>query len=287
MKVHEITTLTVLEALHVSPLLPDHERAPSRILGEASALLGAGVDAPANTMTDVVYRALSNPSILQKLRAELKSVQPPPISSSRKDSLHESNSPFTSERTTALVPSRTLFDLPYLQACIKESLRHNPAVLSRLPRINPAATMTYTTPPPSAPGQTQKTYVFPPGTVISMSLADSLFCPSAFAPDPHAFRPERWLDHGTDADAVSPEQRKRMEKAFVPFSKGAKMCIGHELAKREIALVLGNLFRTFDVELDEGVCERDVGVAFARDFFGPLVEKGRGAVRVKLRKAMD
>ncbi|KAK0640417.1 Cytochrome P450 monooxygenase azaI [Lasiodiplodia hormozganensis] len=281
-----MTTPSILEALHVSPLLPEHERAPSRVLAEASALLGAGVDAPANTMTEVVYRALRNPSILQKLRAELKGLQPPPINSSRKDSLYESDSPFKSDRTTTLVPSRTLYDLPYLQACIKESLRHNPAVLSRMPRINPAAPMTYTT--PSSSREQQKTYVLPPGTVISMSLADSLFCPSAFAPDPHAFRPERWLDGAADADAtISPEQRKRMEKAFVPFSKGAKMCIGHELAKREIALVLGNFFRTFDVELDEGVCERDVGVAYARDFFGPLVENGRGAVWVRLKRVMD
>ncbi|KAB2571040.1 putative cytochrome P450 12d1 distal [Lasiodiplodia theobromae] len=243
-------------------------------------------------MTEIVYRALRNPSILQKLRAELKSLQPPPTSSSRKDSFHEIGSSVTSERTTTLVPSRTLFDLPYLQACIKESLRHNPAVLSRMPRINPAESMTYTTPSSLSPGQQQlqeqKTYVLPPGTVISMSLADSLFCPSAFAPDPHVFRPERWLDDGADANfTVSPEQRKRMEKAFVPFSKGAKMCIGHELAKREIALVLGNFFRTFDVELDEGVCEKDVGVAYARDFFGPLVENGRGAVWVRLKRAMD
>jgi hypothetical protein len=39
---------------------------------------------------------------------------------------------------------------------------------------------------------------------------------SEIYPEPHKFRPERWLD----------VDNKDLEKGFVPFSKGARNCIG-------------------------------------------------------------
>lgn len=38
-------------------------------------------------------------------------------------------------------------------------------------------------------------------------------------PNPHAFLPERWTD-------ANEQQRIRMERHFVPYSKGARQCAG-------------------------------------------------------------
>lgn len=38
-------------------------------------------------------------------------------------------------------------------------------------------------------------------------------------PNPHAFLPERWID-------LEEQQRVRMERHFVPYSKGTRQCAG-------------------------------------------------------------
>ncbi|OCK72811.1 cytochrome P450, partial [Lepidopterella palustris CBS 459.81] len=55
-------------------------------------------------------------------------------------------------------------------------------------------------------------------------------------PNPTKFEPERWLDSDSD-------QLKRMEKAFVPFGKGTRGCVGMPLAYCELYVTLGTLFR--------------------------------------------
>ncbi|EKG16951.1 Cytochrome P450 [Macrophomina phaseolina MS6] len=272
---HNDPGISVLEAVRTSPLLPEHERSFTRICSEASGLLGAGVDAPSSAMAGCVYYVCTTPSILAKLRAELKVLHTSNESnsnSSRKDSIHDTTTRTTSSPSSTptlpdLVPYRILEKLPYLQSCIRESLRLHPPVLSRLPRTSPTATLTYTSP------TTRATHSFPPRTTISMSLPDLHLDPSIF-PDPHAFRPERWLD-------ASPAERARMDKAFVPFSRGQRMCVGHELAKRELSVTLGNLFRVFEMEVEPGTGPEDL--ASARDFFGPLPERGRGRVGVRVK----
>ena len=41
--------------------------------------------------------------------------------------------------------------------------------------------------------------------------------PSIWGPDPEKFDPERWLD---------PQQRQRLDKYMVAFSKGTRICLG-------------------------------------------------------------
>lgn len=47
--------------------------------------------------------------------------------------------------------------------------------------------------------------------------------PNVF-PNPHAFLPERWID-------IEEHQRIRMERHFVPYSKGARQCAGLKSVK--------------------------------------------------------
>ena len=50
-----------------------------------------------------------------------------------------------------------------------------------------------------------------------MTLRDILLDPSIFV-DPQRFSPERWLSDSADLE--------RMNQAFVPFSRGSRMCLG-------------------------------------------------------------
>ena len=105
-----------------------------------------------------------------------------------------------------------------------------------------------------------------------MSMGDLYLNPEIFA-DPHLFNPERWL-------SLSPKQKARMSRYFVPFSKGSRNCIGIELAKMSLLLTAGNVFNQLDLELFE-TTERDVKMV--HDYFAPFSELGARGVRVLVR----
>jgi benzoate 4-monooxygenase len=56
-------------------------------------------------------------------------------------------------------------------------------------------------------------------------------------PEPYAFKPERWL---------KPEEPKRMEPFFIPFSAGARGCIGQNISYLEQQIVLSTLVHRYD-----------------------------------------
>ncbi|EED23911.1 cytochrome P450, putative [Talaromyces stipitatus ATCC 10500] len=245
---------TVLDAIYTSDVIGPEEKTLPRMMAETQALLGAGTETTGNTLSNFVYHVLSNKSILDKLMTELEEASP-------------------KSQSSDLLDSRTLEKLPYLQACIREALRLGMGVVGRLPRINPIAPMTYATPSPSE-STPPKTYTFPPGTVLSMSIID-MHLNSDIFPDPRTFRPERWID--------SPEPHLRqMEKCFVPFGKGTRGCLGIELAKEELTLMTGNLFRRFGRHMELfGTSGRDVSIV--HDYFAPFGPKDSKGVRVVVR----
>jgi cytochrome P450 len=58
---------------------------------------------------------------------------------------------------------------------------------------------------------------------------------------PSEFRPERW----------TPEFVERLPRcAFIPFSAGPRVCIGQSMVTVVDALLIANLVRAFDFELD-------------------------------------
>jgi cytochrome P450 len=98
----------------------------------------------------------------------------------------------------------TLESLPYLTAVIKEGLRLSFGVPGRLAREVPA------------PGATFNGVFLPAGSYVSMS-SWTLHQHKDYFPDPKKFKPERWLDVA---------EARRIDKAFVPFSKGTRGCVG-------------------------------------------------------------
>lgn len=70
---------TVFDAL-CDPSLPPEERTIDRLQDEGQILLGAGSETTAKTLTTIAFYLLSNKALLSKLREELKSILPTPLS---------------------------------------------------------------------------------------------------------------------------------------------------------------------------------------------------------------
>lgn len=133
--------------------------------------------------------------------------------------------------------------LPYLRACIRESLRLSLANPTRLPRVVPSpAGWTFHSP------SNQQTYYFPPGTVVSAQIHTLHSDPTVFD-DPERFWPERWLEDDDDDDdknsnndndkaSASDKSKKRdmMNTSFIPFGLGQRQCIARNLAMTELTL---------------------------------------------------
>lgn len=95
--------------------------------------------------------------------------------------------------------------LPYLTAVIKETLRITSLMVSRLPLVAPAETLSY------------GGYVIPHGHAVSMSQRHILQNEKIYR-RPDEFLPARWLKNDPDIEVA--------ERYYVPFSRGTRNCIG-------------------------------------------------------------
>ncbi|KAI0551803.1 cytochrome P450 [Xylaria curta] len=127
-----------------------------------------------------------------------------------------------------LLEYKNIRNLPYLSAAIKEMIRLACPVPGITPRLVPKE------------GMQVSGYYLPPKTIISLSMRMVHFNDSVYE-DPYEFIPERWLG----------ERGKELDKWFVAFSKGPRMCLGLNMAYLELYLAIANFFNKFDFELYE------------------------------------
>ncbi|KAB8278609.1 putative benzoate 4-monooxygenase cytochrome P450 [Aspergillus minisclerotigenes] len=149
----------------------------------------------------------------------------------------------------------TLEQLPYLTAVVQEGLRLCDPVTHRISRQFP-----------DRPLQCRGIFI-PANSTVGMTAMLTHLNEKIF-PEPRVFRPERWLgSHG-----------KRLERYLVPFNRGTRSCLGMNLARAELVLILAAVFRQFDFDVSGVKRERDIDVsrdyilgAQARDTPGILV----------------
>lgn len=135
----------------------------------------------------------------------------------------------------AEIPSHDALErLPYLTGVILESLRLGHSVPSRLSRVAPDEDLRYG-------GR-----VIPRGTAVGQSNWFIHEDPACF-PDPHAFQPDRWS--GPDAE--------RQRRYLVAFGRGARMCLGLNLAYAEMYIALATLVSDVEMKLFE-TSDRDI-----------------------------
>lgn len=242
---------TIFHSILESPL-PAEEKSYTRLWQDGQVAVFAGTLTTAWTLSVGLYHLLSQPPILKKLKAELQTAIPDPTS-------HPS-----------LV---TLEKLPYLTACIQESLRLSYGTSTRIERIAPDETIVFN-------DDKGKDWFIPPGTPVSMTCYLLHHNESVF-PDSHTFRPERWLEN------------PHLDRYMVSFSKGPRHCLGINLANAELYLMLGRLFRAYGSKEVRG--EGDLGylelfdtsirdVEMFADLLLPLPAPGSKGIRVRVLK---
>ncbi|KAI8625826.1 cytochrome P450 [Xylariaceae sp. FL1651] len=141
------------------------------------------------------------------------------------------------EGRAELPPTSTLETLPYLTGIIQEGIRLSFSVPGRLPRTAPTEELNY------------KGYKLPPGTVLSQS-AYLLHTDENVFPDAFAFKPERWIN----------DTEFTLRRHFVAFSRGARGCIGINLAYAELYPAVAAIFSRLELRLFE-TSDRDVECA--------------------------
>ncbi|QRW22053.1 cytochrome P450 family protein [Rhizoctonia solani] len=208
--------------------------ASSEIEAEATITLIAGSDTTSNTLSAMSYYIASNPNIKKKLQQELDSID---VDSAEANGLEE-------DQLNHIIPSfEQVKNLPYLTACVKETLRLYSTVGSGLPRVVPEGkTLTFA-------GQT-----FNAGSVVSVPS----YCTnksSVWGPDPDTFRPERWLEEGASS----------LNKYFAAYSTGPRGCIGRNLANLNLLLISSTFFRRYDIELASPTTKLENSEGFVRN----------------------
>ncbi|KAF2098573.1 cytochrome P450 [Rhizodiscina lignyota] len=197
---------------------------------EVNVIMNAGSDTTAIQLTHVMYFLLKNRSNLEKLREEVDSALAP---------------------DDIVAPYATIRHLPYLRACLDESLRMAPPVSFGLARK---------TPPEGAAILGQ----WIAGDItVSIPAYIAHRDPTIFQ-EPAAYRPERWLD----------EKAKEMQPYFIPFSMGARGCIGRNISYLEQHVLLASLVKRYDFELADEQYELPREEAFNL-WPGPLPVKVR------------
>lgn len=126
-----------------------------------------------------------------------------------------------------IAPYDKVKSLPFLRACLDEGLRISPPTSAGLPRR---------TPPEGAEILGQW---IPGDTSVWMTIYAAHRDPDIF-PEPEEYRPERWMDS---------EARKRMEPYFMPFSAGARSCLGRNITYLEQMVVLASIVKRYELAL--------------------------------------
>ncbi|KAI9728590.1 MAG: hypothetical protein M1834_007618 [Cirrosporium novae-zelandiae] len=218
--------------------LPPAEKTNHRLFQVGLMIIGAGFGSASFALDTGHYHICANPEIYQRLKAELTEAWPdvdgPPP------------------------PVATLEKLPYLKACIQESLRLSLGTMGRLQRVNHHEVMRY------------GDWVIPKHTPIGMSHRFIHHNQDLF-PNSQKYDPGRWLQG---------EKSKYLEKYLVTFSRGSRQCLAIHMAYAELFLALATVFRRFDMELYDTT---RVNIDPKYDYFFPVPEETDERIRVLVK----
>lgn len=163
-----------------------------------------------------------NPEKQEKLREEIMQILP------------TKDAPLT---------EKSMKNLPYLRASIKEALRVYPLIIgnARVP-VNDVVL---------------SGYQVPKGVVVSM-ISTSMLQNDNFYPRAKEFLPERWLRQDNNTQSTSQEQSGTCPNSlkasspfiYLPFGFGPRMCVGRRIVEMELEVGLTRILRNFKVEFN-------------------------------------
>ncbi|MCJ1320054.1 hypothetical protein MMC15_005390 [Xylographa vitiligo] len=214
----------------------------NEMYGVVNATIGAGADTISSTMQAFWYHLLRHPQHLAKLRAEIDGA-------------------VDDGKLSTIVSFAEAQQLPFLQACIKETFRYHPAVMFGLPRVVPKG------------GVTIGSHYFAEGIELSVNPWVIHRSTDFFGPDAGLFNPERWLRSENQAE----------EKNLIQFGAGYNSCPGRNLAQLEVSKVTATMVRDYDVRQIDPTKDWSYEAHFTAVPYGwPCTVTRRNASKAKL-----
>ncbi|KAJ2716830.1 hypothetical protein H4R19_000393 [Coemansia spiralis] len=177
---------------------------PSQVRTEAIVNVVAGSDTSALTLSWTLHLLMLHPHCLKLVVDEVRSA-------------------FPAGHTIRFEEAKE--KLPYLEACLYESMRIRP-VAGNLPRVIPSG------------GATFQGHFIPGGYSCAVSIAVVNSNKDAWA-NHDVFDPERFLDN--------PDNKRKM----VTFSAGVRICPGRHLAWWNMTTALANIINSYDIALPD------------------------------------
>ena len=157
--------------------------------------------------------------------------------------------------------------MPFLQACIKETLRLYPVTVAPLPKDAPPQGDTL-------PDGT----VIPGGTIIGQCVWPIFRNKTVFGEDADVWRPERWIELAEVASTTSESEERRaaterlarMDRTCeLSFGYGMYKCLGERIARTEMVKCIVEMVRRFEVQVE------DVKKPIEMDIcYGAFLQKG-------------
>ena len=185
------------------------------IIVENQVMLSAGSDTTQSALTYTMFLLAANPDKQRALREILEKTLP-------------------AEEVKGFVASyNSLKNIPYLKACIDESMRLYAPIGFGLPRRT------------LGEGATIAGHHIPGGVTISAPVYTIQRSEKLFH-DASKYIPERWLPEDPD---TTEEERRNLKDYYLPFSLGGRACIGRNLAYMQMSLVVSAMVMAFDWEL--------------------------------------
>ncbi|CVL04878.1 hypothetical protein LB506_006255 [Fusarium annulatum] len=179
----------------------------------------AGGDSTAGAMRAPAYHLLKNPSVCEKMVAELRSAN-----------------------LTLPVPQwKEISQLPYFDAVMRESMRISPAVGLILEREVPKEGL-----------ELSDGRFIPAKTKVGINPCVITRDVGVFGEDVDTFRPERWLRSKGESEQGHAQRVRRMHECTeMMFGHGSRVCMGKHMSKLEMYKMFATLYVNFDVRITD------------------------------------
>ncbi|KAG7098797.1 hypothetical protein E1B28_000702 [Marasmius oreades] len=192
-------------------ILPNGHLTDKLLAYTAGTILEAGSDTTASTMQSFILFMVTHPYVLRTLREEIDRV----VGQSRMPGFEDEG------------------NLPYLVACIKETLRRRPPTIMGIPHS-------------SDEEDYYDGYLIPKNSTVVGNVWAIHMDPVAY-PNPFAYDPERFLDDARCNKWNSGPDHK--DRDHFVFGWGRRFCVGQNVAQDSLFLVLARIIWAFDLQV--------------------------------------
>ncbi|KAJ2300578.1 hypothetical protein IWW55_003932 [Coemansia sp. RSA 2706] len=204
-----------------------------QVHGECMLMMHAGSDTTSHTIAWTVHLLTLYPEHLRRATAEVRAA-------------------FAPDHVITYKECRA--HLPFIEACIFESLRLVPVTGGLLPRVVPPG------------GLVIKGHYLPQGTVVFVNTAVANHHPT-FWDNPHEFDPTRFLAN------------RDLQHYILTFSHGKRMCPGKNLAWWEMLTIMANILKDYDFKIPDDLTHLGPHVLNKHGF--PQIMKSKQYIAVK------